>query len=174
MAHHMLLLLPPPNAGDPAVSSQLLRLLSCASLHPGVCAYVSGILWELAASTAAAEQLLAAGAVTALLQVVRDTAADVVGSGSGKNKKKGRKKPDGKGRNAAEKHGKSSSSSSSSSKGKDVKAAAGAAAGEGADVPAFVLLQDPQAAAGVALCNATGVSCGSRGGAAALQYSTVQ
>jgi hypothetical protein len=146
------------NTGDPAVSSQLLQLLSCcASGQPGVCAYVGGILWELAASTAAAEQLLAAGAVAALLQVVRDTAAVVGGGASSKKKKKSGKKGDGKGGKVAEKDVKNSSGSGS--KGKDGKAAAGAAAGEGADAPAFVLLQDPPAAAEVALCNATGATC---------------
>lgn len=90
------------------------------------------------------------------MQVVRDTAATVVGSNSSKKKKTGEKKSAGGDKHKTEKDSKSNSSSSGAGgKGKDGKAAAGAA-GEGSDAPSFVLLQDPQAAAEVALCNATG------------------
>lgn len=151
-----------PAAGDPAVAGQLLGLLSSSvSAHPGVCAYVAGLLWELAALSAAAEQLLAAGAVSVLLQVVRATAA-AIGSSGGKKKhgknSKGSSQKAARGGSAKQQAGKADASSSGkgNAEGKDAKGAVP----EGADAPAFVLLQDPQAAAQVALCNATGDQAG--------------
>lgn len=156
--------------GDPTVAAQLLRLLpSSPSLPPAVCAYVSGILWELTASPAAAQQLLEAGAVPSLLQVVRETAAAVVGRSSSSGKKGKKKGASSKGATQSSSAAKSSSSSRSSKSAKGGKAGAAAAGAggkggsgssggqaEAVQPPSFVLLHDPQAAAEVALCNATG------------------
>jgi hypothetical protein len=112
-----------------------------------VCAFVSGITWELAAAPVPAQQLLQAGAVPALLGVVQATAAaaGVKLGKKGGSKAKSKSKGD---------------SASSSKDGKDGKAAGKAAvagkAAEAGSQPASKLLQDPAAAAAVALCNATG------------------
>jgi hypothetical protein len=165
-------------AGDPGIAAQLLLLLSAGqSVLPAVPAYVSGILWELAASSAAAEQLLVAGAVPALIRVVQETAPLVVGSGGGR--KKGGKKPKKGGKARDKSGGKAAAGKQDAGCGKGRKdgkaAAAGAAAGrQGSQAgcvgevcagPSFTLLQDPQAAAEVALCNAAGeAGCAQAGG----------
>lgn len=121
----------------------------------GVRAFVSGILWELAASPTAAQQLLEAGAVPVLMGVVRDSAAaaGAVGKKGGKGNKQGGK-GDSKGAGGA---------SDTRQKGgnRPVSGATGRGkGGEGPTPPASVLLQDPAAAAAVALCNATGERVG--------------
>lgn len=158
--------------GGPAASA-------AAAAAAAVQAYGSGIVWELAAAPAAAEQLLAAGAVAALLRVVADTAAVVVGDCSAGKKKKNKKQ---KGAASKTKKGSGDNKGSSTaaaaaagSKGSKAGAGAGAASGAGGGSSSkasagggkacvqppstgFVLplLQDPAAAAKVALCNATG------------------
>lgn len=132
-------------AGDPAVARQLLQLLSRGG--DGVRAFVSGITWELAAAPLPAQQLLEAGAVPALLGVVQATAA-AAGARSGKKGSKGKKKGDS-----------SSKDGAAGKAGQQKEGSKGAAAGkapEAGSQPASELLQDPAAAAAVALCNATG------------------
>lgn len=137
--------------GDPHIAAQLMQLLNHCG--PGVCAFVSGIAWELAASPTAAEQLLDAGAVPALLAVLQQAAGSL-----GKGKKKGSKtssKADG---NSSKKGSKAEGKAA----GKTAKSRPGsAAAGKGGagapgSQPAAVLMSDPEAALAVALCNATG------------------
>ncbi|WIA22456.1 hypothetical protein OEZ85_004754 [Tetradesmus obliquus] len=132
-------------AGDPAVARQLLQLLSRGG--DGVRAFVSGITWELAAAPLPAQQLLEAGAVPALLGVVQATAA-AAGARSGKKGSKGKKKGDSSSKDGAA--GKAGQQKEGS------KEAAAGKAPEAGSQPASELLQDPAAAAAVALCNATG------------------
>uniref|UniRef100_A0A383WL29 Uncharacterized protein n=1 Tax=Tetradesmus obliquus TaxID=3088 RepID=A0A383WL29_TETOB len=132
-------------AGDPAVARQLLQLLSRGG--DGVRAFVSGITWELAAAPLPAQQLLEAGAVPALLGVVQATAA-AAGARSGKKGSKGKKKGDS-----------SSKDGAAGKAGQQKEGSKGAAAGKAPEAgrqPASELLQDPAAAAAVALCNGTG------------------
>ncbi|WIA42913.1 hypothetical protein OEZ86_008827 [Tetradesmus obliquus] len=132
-------------AGDPAVARQLLQLLSRGG--DGVRAFVSGITWELAAAPLPAQQLLEAGAVPVLLGVVQATAA-AAGAKSGKEGSKGKKKGDS-----------SSKDGAAGKAGQQKEGSKGAAAGKAPEAgrqPASELLQDPAAAAAVALCNATG------------------
>eukprot|EP00878_Enallax_costatus_P027494 GHUV01029612.1.p1 GENE.GHUV01029612.1~~GHUV01029612.1.p1 ORF type:complete len:238 (+),score=87.35 GHUV01029612.1:886-1599(+) len=139
-------------AGDPHVATQLMQLLNRGG--PGVRAFVSGIAWELAASHTAAEQLLGAGAVPALLTVLQQTAVSV-----GKGKKKGSKKGSKGDGNASSKKGRDSEGKGvgKGAKGQPGSAAAGkGGVGAPGSQPAAVLMSDPEAAAAVALCNATG------------------
>eukprot|EP00879_Flechtneria_rotunda_P022545 GHRR01023801.1.p1 GENE.GHRR01023801.1~~GHRR01023801.1.p1 ORF type:complete len:192 (+),score=105.43 GHRR01023801.1:63-578(+) len=133
-------------AGESAIARQLIQLLLMPGVPPAVRAYISGTMWELAAATEAAQQLVEAAAVHALLSAVAQIAA-VAGTGKGKNKKTV------KSAGAASKQGKGSDSS------KQGKAGKGSSKGQPPAGPvssSSALLQDPQVAAEVAMCNATG------------------
>jgi hypothetical protein len=157
-------------AGDARVARQLLALLGAAGpgSHTGVAAYVTGTLWELAAAAAPAQQLLDAGAVPALLEVVARSAAAMGASGAA-GRKAGKGKGSSKKAASATTPAAKSAAAATAGKGADVKrggsagargqAAAGAAgaAAQQPPPPGFALLQDAHRAAEVALCNATGV-----------------
>ncbi|KAF6262404.1 hypothetical protein COO60DRAFT_624366 [Scenedesmus sp. NREL 46B-D3] len=140
-------------AGDPAVARQLLQLLSRGG--DGVRAFVGGLTWELAAAPRPAQQLLEAGAVPALLGVVQATAA-AAGRRCSKQGGKGTQNgTDGSSKAGGAAGAKAGQQQRGGSAGKAAAGAAGKAAEAGSQ-PASALLQDPAAAAAVALCNATG------------------
>lgn len=144
------------HTGDPHIASQLLQLLGRGGA--GVCAFVSGIIWELAAAPTAAQQLLDAGAVSALLHVLQQTAAAADLSGKKKKSKAGGK--GGRGPQGKSSKGANSSSESKKAVGRNGRAVTGSGAagvvGSPGSQPAVVLMSDPDAAAAVALCNVTG------------------
>lgn len=152
------------HTGDPHIASELLQLLGRGG--PGVCASVSGIVWELAAAPTPAQQLLDAGAVPALSAVLQQTARAANWS-SKKGSKAGTKGDSSKGSKGKSSKGASSNSSGAKkARGKDGKGRpesaavgkrAGGALGPPKAQPAAVLMADPEAAAAVALCNTTGM-----------------
>lgn len=147
--------------GEPEIAAQLMLLLGRGGA--GVQAFVSGIIWELAAAPTAAQQLLDAGAVPALLAVLQLTAgaAGYASKKKGKGAESGNSKGNPNKADAAAAR-KSSGAEKGGSKGRPGSAAAG---GTGGTVgppgtqPAAVLMSDPEAAAAVALCNTTGECC---------------